>query len=109
MFHRELICVPLYCYKLKLLIHGNYFYPNFVTGITIGAIGPKFSIVMNGNDNGFLLFDHVRIPLNHMLMGLAKVRDVEQFTLKEHFILSSVAYRSFLCEIRQLVQVIVHV
>ena len=74
-----------------------------MTGITIGAIGPKFSILMNGNDNGFLLFDHVRIPLNHMLMGLAKVGDVGHFTLQKHFILSSAAYRPLLSEIRQLV------
>ena len=50
-------------------LYNNY----LTTGITVGVIGPKFSILMNGNDNGFLLFDHVRIPLNQMLMGLAKV------------------------------------
>lgn len=46
----------------------------FCSGITIGDIGPKFSYLMSGNDNGFLMFDHVRIPLNQMLMGIAKVR-----------------------------------
>ncbi|XP_068705320.1 peroxisomal acyl-coenzyme A oxidase 1-like [Montipora foliosa] len=40
-------------------------------GITIGDIGPKFGF--NGVDNGFLMFDHVRIPLNQMLMGLSKL------------------------------------
>ena len=44
----------------------------FSTGITIGDIGPKFGF--NGVDNGFLMFDHVRIPLNQMLMGLSKVQ-----------------------------------
>ena len=42
-------------------------------GITLGDIGAKFSSTFNGGDNGYLMFDHVRIPLNHMLMGLAKV------------------------------------
>ncbi|XP_073251487.1 peroxisomal acyl-coenzyme A oxidase 1-like [Porites lutea] len=42
-------------------------------GITIGEIGPKFSGSLDPNDNGFLLLDHVRIPLDHMLMGLAKL------------------------------------
>lgn len=48
----------------------NFF---LVQGITIGEIGPKFSGSLDPNDNGFLLLDHVRIPLNQMLMGLAKV------------------------------------
>ncbi|GMH26652.1 hypothetical protein Nepgr_028495 [Nepenthes gracilis] len=43
-------------------------------GITIGDIGTKFG---NGGyntvDNGFLLFDHVRIPRNQMLMRVLKV------------------------------------
>ena len=40
----------------------------------MGDIGAKFSPTMNGSDNGYLLFDHVRIPLDQMLMGLAKVK-----------------------------------
>ncbi|CAD6189218.1 unnamed protein product [Caenorhabditis auriculariae] len=40
-------------------------------GITLGDIGPKLGI--NGSDNGFLLFDHVRIPRRHMLMRYSKV------------------------------------
>lgn len=37
----------------------------------MGDIGPKFGT--NAVDNGFVMFDHVRIPLNQMLMGLSKV------------------------------------
>jgi len=40
-------------------------------GITVGDIGPKFGY--NGVDNGFLSFDHVRIPREQMLMRFAKV------------------------------------
>lgn len=53
-------------------------------GITIGDIGPKFSVLLNGNDNGFLMFDHVRIPLNQMLMGLAKLSPDGTFTRAAH-------------------------
>lgn len=44
---------------------------HFLSGITVGDIGPKFGT--NAVDNGFVMFDHVRIPLNQMLMGLSKV------------------------------------
>jgi alkylation response protein AidB-like acyl-CoA dehydrogenase len=40
-------------------------------GITVGDIGPKLGT--DSNDNGFLRFDHVRVPRDHMLMGFAKV------------------------------------
>uniref|UniRef100_A0A914CAU6 Glucuronosyltransferase n=1 Tax=Acrobeloides nanus TaxID=290746 RepID=A0A914CAU6_9BILA len=40
-------------------------------GITVGDIGPKFGIYTN--DNGFLRFDHVRIPRRSMFMKHAKV------------------------------------
>ncbi|CAJ0570312.1 unnamed protein product, partial [Mesorhabditis spiculigera] len=40
-------------------------------GITVGDIGPKFGL--NTNDNGFLKFDHVRIPRRSMLMRHSKV------------------------------------
>ena len=46
---------------------------SYFLGITVGDIGAKFSPLTNITDNGFLMFDHVRIPLNQMLMGLAKV------------------------------------
>jgi len=42
-----------------------------VTGITVGDIGPKFGY--DTNDNGFLRFDHFRIPRDNMLMKDAQV------------------------------------
>uniref|UniRef100_A0A915D7C2 Acyl-coenzyme A oxidase n=1 Tax=Ditylenchus dipsaci TaxID=166011 RepID=A0A915D7C2_9BILA len=40
-------------------------------GIVVGDIGPKFG--MNSNDNGFIRFNHVRIPRRNMLMKHSKV------------------------------------
>ena len=40
-------------------------------GIKVGEIGPKLG--MNANDNGFLGFDHHRIPLENMLMKNSQV------------------------------------
>ncbi|XP_045771180.1 probable peroxisomal acyl-coenzyme A oxidase 1 [Maniola jurtina] len=40
-------------------------------GIKVGEIGAKLG--MNGTNNGFLGFDHVRIPRDHMLMKNSKV------------------------------------
>ena len=42
-----------------------------MAGITVGDIGPKWST--NSNDNGFLSFNHVRIPRFNMLMKYARV------------------------------------
>merc|ERR1712176_608160 len=45
-------------------------------GITVGDIGPKMGY--NGVDNGFLRFDHVRIPREALLQRYTKVtRDGE--------------------------------
>lgn len=68
----------------RLFVHGQDYGPHaFIVqvrsidthrplpGITVGDIGPKFGY--NGVDNGFLSFDHVRIPREHMLMRFAKV------------------------------------
>lgn len=41
-------------------------------GITIGDIGPKLGF--NSIDNGFARFDHIIIPRDHMLGGVAQVR-----------------------------------
>ncbi|KAL9961620.1 hypothetical protein ACROYT_G030602 [Oculina patagonica] len=49
-------------------------------GVTVGDIGAKFSPMLNGTDNGYLMFDRVRIPLNQMLMGLAKLSPDGTFT-----------------------------
>ncbi|PIO65636.1 hypothetical protein TELCIR_12677, partial [Teladorsagia circumcincta] len=67
-----------------LIIDGQNYGPhNFVVplrdaetheplkGITIGDIGPKMAY--NGVDNGFLGFDHYRIPREYMLMKHVKV------------------------------------
>ncbi|XP_062581681.1 peroxisomal acyl-coenzyme A oxidase 1-like [Saccostrea cucullata] len=40
-------------------------------GVEAGDIGPKFGF--NGNDNGFLRLDNVRIPRENMLMRYSKV------------------------------------
>ncbi|KAM5558900.1 hypothetical protein ABKV19_020518 [Rosa sericea] len=43
-------------------------------GVTVGDIGMKFgSGAFNSMDNGFLRFDHVRIPRNQMLMRVSQV------------------------------------
>ncbi|GBC06010.1 hypothetical protein RclHR1_06560001 [Rhizophagus clarus] len=46
-------------------------------GITIGDIGPKFGF--NATDNGFMLFEHIRIPRFNML---SKYSQVEKTTGK---------------------------
>ena len=43
----------------------------YAVGITVGDIGPKFGYATM--DNGFLCFDHVRIPRQNMLMKNAQV------------------------------------
>jgi acyl-CoA oxidase len=40
-------------------------------GVTVGDIGPKFG--RNGNDNGYISFDKVRIPRDNMLSKWAQV------------------------------------
>lgn len=57
-------------------------------GIKVGDIGAKFSPTMNGTDNGYLMFDHVRIPRNQMLMGLAKVKQLILFSSYHFFFLA---------------------
>lgn len=42
-------------------------------GIQVGDIGPKLGF--NGVDNGWLRFDHVKIPRDAMLMRFAKVTE----------------------------------
>jgi len=68
----------------RLLVHGHDLgIHNFMvqirdldthrplTGIVVGDIGPK--IGYNNQDNGYLRFDHVRIPRSHMAMRHAKL------------------------------------
>lgn len=40
-------------------------------GIEVGDIGPKFGF--SAKDNGYALFDHVRIPRRNMLMRYVNV------------------------------------
>ncbi|KAK9834972.1 hypothetical protein WJX81_000797 [Elliptochloris bilobata] len=46
-------------------------------GIDVGDIGPKFGY--NGVDNGYLSFDHVRVPRKSMLMRFAKVTEEGEY------------------------------
>lgn len=43
-------------------------------GIKVGEIGAKLG--MNGTNNGFLGFEHVRIPRDHLLMKNSQVLEV---------------------------------
>jgi acyl-CoA oxidase len=40
-------------------------------GVTVGDVGPKFGL--NTLDNGFVLFDHVRVPHENMLAKYSHV------------------------------------
>lgn len=51
-------------------------------GITVGDIGPKFGT--EANDNGYLLFNHVRIPRNQLLMRFAQVSSDGTYTKPPH-------------------------
>ncbi|EDO36279.1 predicted protein [Nematostella vectensis] len=42
-------------------------------GVKLGDIGPKGSFLINSQENGYLLLDHVRVPRDHMLSALAEV------------------------------------
>ncbi|CRL03335.1 CLUMA_CG016522, isoform B [Clunio marinus] len=55
-------------------------------GITIGDIGNK--IGLNTIDNGFLGFDHVRIPLKNMLMKNAKIIESGEFIRQKSSVLN---------------------
>ena len=45
-----------------------------LVGITLGEIGPKLG--QNTLNNGYLLFDHVKVPRENMLMRNARVQEV---------------------------------
>ncbi|XP_037083032.1 probable peroxisomal acyl-coenzyme A oxidase 1 isoform X2 [Pollicipes pollicipes] len=55
-------------------------------GITVGEIGPKLG--QNTLNNGYLLFDHVKVPLNNMLMRNARVHEDGSYTKPPHSKLS---------------------
>jgi len=48
-------------------------------GVRTGDLGPKFGFT--SKDNGWAIFDHVRIPRTQMLMGMAKVEKDGSFEL----------------------------
>ncbi|KAK6730976.1 hypothetical protein RB195_007444 [Necator americanus] len=79
----------------QLVISGKNYGPhNFVVqirdlethqplaGITVGDIGPKMAY--NSTDNGFLAFDHYRIPRLNMLMKYARVAANGTYTRPPH-------------------------
>lgn len=47
-----------------------FFY--ITSGVIVGDIGRKFAFEIN--DNGFLHMDHLRIPRENMLAGVAEVK-----------------------------------
>jgi acyl-CoA oxidase len=47
-------------------------------GVIVGDCGHKFGI--NGVDNGFIIFDNVRIPKSNFLNKLSDVSDEGVFT-----------------------------
>ncbi|KHN75273.1 putative peroxisomal acyl-coenzyme A oxidase [Toxocara canis] len=53
-----------------------------IKGVTVGDIGPKLGI--NGNDNGFLVFDSYRIPRQNMLMRYSKVLPNGEYVAPSH-------------------------
>ncbi|CAO3636620.1 unnamed protein product [Cunninghamella echinulata] len=55
-----------------------------VKGVTVGDIGPKAYDGFAAVDNGFALFDNVRIPRENMLMRFAKVTRDGQYIKPVH-------------------------
>ncbi|KAK7082288.1 Acyl-coenzyme A oxidase (Acyl-CoA oxidase) [Halocaridina rubra] len=55
-------------------------------GVTLGEIGPRFGL--NTNGNGFLRFDHYRIPRRNMLMKHAQVLEDGTYVKPSHSKLS---------------------
>ena len=51
----------------------------FSSGITLGDIGPKHGY--NMIDNGFLRFDHVRVPRENMLAKNTKVSPTLNYSI----------------------------
>ena len=77
---------PLVTLKFTLDVIYHIFTNIFITGVELGDIGPKFGYA--NIDNGFLRFDHVRIPRDHMFMKYSRVSKMYQFYLSamlDHF------------------------
>jgi len=67
--------------QINLFIH--------FAGITLGDIGPKFGY--DSIDNGFLRFNHVRIPRANMLMKYAEVCLDDRICDAEELLISHVS------------------
>lgn len=65
------IFIPL-CDLFQMSLISLLFFP--LSGIKIGEIGTKLG--MNATNNGYLGFDRVRVPREHMLMKNAQVLEV---------------------------------
>ncbi|KAI9250228.1 acyl-CoA dehydrogenase/oxidase C-terminal [Phascolomyces articulosus] len=59
-----------------------------VEGVTVGDIGPKAYGGFATTDNGYAMFDHVRIPRDNMLMRFAKVSKDGEYSPPVHSKLS---------------------
>ncbi len=58
-------------HNINMLRSKNF--TGYFTGVHVGDIGAKLGT--NGNDNGYLALDNVRIPRQNMLSRFAKVRE----------------------------------
>ncbi|ORX60659.1 acyl-CoA oxidase [Hesseltinella vesiculosa] len=83
--------------QAQLIIDGKNFGPHIfivpvrstkdrkpIKGVTVGEIGPKAYGGFNTVDNGFAMFDQVRIPRDNMLMRFAKVTNTGEYTKPVH-------------------------
>ncbi|KAI8333898.1 hypothetical protein BC941DRAFT_495711 [Chlamydoabsidia padenii] len=83
--------------QAQLMIDGKSFGPHIfivpvrspvnlkpLKGVTVGDIGPKAYGGFANVDNGFALFDHVRIPRENMLMRFAQVTRDGQYIRPVH-------------------------
>jgi alkylation response protein AidB-like acyl-CoA dehydrogenase len=69
---KETALFLLLCNLFQISLIFILFFP--LAGIKIGEIGTKLG--MNATNNGYLGFDNVRIPREHMLMKNAQVLEV---------------------------------
>ncbi|KAI0027723.1 peroxisomal oxidase [Vararia minispora EC-137] len=65
-------------------------------GISIGDIGPKAFNAWGATDHGFAIFDHVRIPREHMLSKFAQVTDEGKYVRPPHAKISFGGVRSIM-------------
>jgi hypothetical protein len=68
------VCIIVICGK-----YHNELCVNFLSGIKIGEIGTKLGL--HAVNNGFLGFENVRIPREHMLMKNTQVLEVSNISI----------------------------